>query len=131
MNWLSTMQDRKMNGILADEMGLGKTIQTIAMLANLTCNKGIWGPHLIIVPTSIIINWEIEFKKWCPSFKILTYYGSQRERYLKRQGWSKLNHFQVCITTYKLALQDQKMFKRKKWYYMILDEAQHIKNFKS
>lgn len=93
MNWLSTMQDKKMNGILADEMGLGKTIQTIAMLANLTCNKGIWGPHLIIVPTSIIINWEIEFKKWCPSFKILTYYGNQRERYLKRQGWSKINHF--------------------------------------
>ena len=64
-----------MNGILADEMGLGKTIQTIAVLAHLACTKGIWGPHLIIVPTSIIINWEIEFKKFCPAFKIMTYYG--------------------------------------------------------
>jgi len=45
-----------MNGILADEMGLGKTIQTIAVLAHLACTKGIWGPHLIIVPTSIILN---------------------------------------------------------------------------
>jgi E1A-binding protein p400 len=47
--------------------------------------KGIWGPHLIIVPTSIIINWEIEFKKWCPAFKILTYYGTPRERKVKRK----------------------------------------------
>ncbi|EGR29252.1 snf2 family n-terminal domain protein [Ichthyophthirius multifiliis] len=120
-----------MNGILADEMGLGKTIQTIALLAHLACNKGIWGPHLIIVPTSILINWEIEFKKWCPAFKIMTYYGSPKERKQKRQGWSKLNHFQVCITTYKIALQDQKIFRRKKWYFMVLDEAQNIKNFKS
>ncbi|EAR81720.2 SNF2 family amine-terminal protein, partial (macronuclear) [Tetrahymena thermophila SB210] len=130
-NWLATLQQKKMNGILADEMGLGKTIQTISLLAHLACNKGIWGPHLIIVPTSILINWEIEFKKWCPAFKIMTYYGSPKERKLKRAGWSKMNHFQVCITSYKIALQDQKIFRRKKWYFMVLDEAQHIKNFKS
>lgn len=48
-----------MNAILADEMGLGKTIQTIALLAHLAIEKGIWGPHLIIVPTTILMNWEI------------------------------------------------------------------------
>ena len=51
-----------MNGILADEMGLGKTIQTIATLAFIASNYGNWGPHLVIVPTSILVNWEIEFK---------------------------------------------------------------------
>ena len=44
-----------------------------------------WGPHLIVVPTSVMLNWEIEIKKWCPAFKILTYYGSMKERKLKRQ----------------------------------------------
>lgn len=51
-----------MNGILADEMRLGKTIQTISTLAYLASNYGNWGPHLVIVPTSILVNWEIEFK---------------------------------------------------------------------
>lgn len=49
------------------------------------CFSGIWGPHLIVVPTSVMLNWEMEIKKWCPAFKILTYYGSLKERKLKRQ----------------------------------------------
>lgn len=64
---------------------LGKTIQTIALLAHLACKEYIWGPHLIIVPTSVILNWEMEFKKWCPAFKLLTYFGNQRERAEKRK----------------------------------------------
>ena len=67
-------------------MGLGKTIQTISLLAHLATKKECWGPHLIVVPTSVMLNWEMELKKWCPAFKILTYYGSQKERKLKRQG---------------------------------------------
>ncbi|XP_037816114.1 helicase domino isoform X2 [Lucilia sericata] len=131
LDWLVTMNERKLNGILADEMGLGKTIQTIALLAHLACVKGNWGPHLIVVPSSVMLNWEMEFKKWCPGFKILTYYGSQKERKLKRVGWTKPNAFHVCITSYKLVVQDQQSFRRKKWKYLILDEAQNIKNFKS
>jgi E1A-binding protein p400 len=123
MDWLITLHNKRMNGILADEMGLGKTIQTIAMLASLACDKGVWGPHLIIVPTTIMINWEMEFKRWAPALKILTYFGSQKERKLKRQGWSKDNSFHVCITSYKLVIQDHFAFRRKKWYYMVLDEA--------
>lgn len=125
------MHERKLNGILADEMGLGKTIQTIALLAHLACVKGNWGPHLIVVPSSVMLNWEMEFKKWCPGFKILTYYGAQKERKQKRVGWTKPNAFHVCITSYKLVIQDQQSFRRKKWKYLILDEAQNIKNFKS
>ncbi|XP_076856552.1 uncharacterized protein srcap isoform X2 [Brachyhypopomus gauderio] len=131
LDWLVTMYEKKLNGILADEMGLGKTIQTIALLAHLACEKGNWGPHLIIVPTSVMLNWEMELKRWCPGFKILTYYGSQKERKLKRQGWTKPNAFHVCITSYKLVLQDHQAFRRKSWRYLILDEAQNIKNFKS
>uniref|UniRef100_A0A2M4A008 Putative chromatin remodeling complex wstf-iswi small subunit n=1 Tax=Anopheles triannulatus TaxID=58253 RepID=A0A2M4A008_9DIPT len=131
LDWLVTMHDRKLNGILADEMGLGKTIQTISLLAHLACVKGNWGPHLIIVPSSVMLNWEMEFKKWCPGFKILTYYGTPKERKLKRTGWTKVNAFHVCITSYKLVIQDHQSFRRKKWKYLILDEAQNIKNFKS
>lgn len=90
LDWLVTMHEKHLNGILADEMGLGKTIQTISLLAHLACEKGIWGPHLVVVPTSVMLNWELEFKKWCPGFKILTYYGSQKERKAKRQVGSML-----------------------------------------
>jgi len=131
LDWLATMYEKRLNGILADEMGLGKTIQTIALLAHLACDKGVWGPHLIVVPTSVMLNWEMEIKKWCPAFKILTYYGSIKERKLKRTGWTKTNAFHICITSYKLVVQDHQAFRRKKWKYFILDEAQNIKNFKS
>jgi len=91
LDWLATMNEHRLNGILADEMGLGKTIQTIALLAYLACEKCVWGPHLIVVPTSVMLNWEMELKKWCPAFKILTYYGSVKERKVKRQvRWSSL-----------------------------------------
>lgn len=131
LDWLASLYNNGLNGILADEMGLGKTIQTIALLASLACNKGIWGPHLVVVPTSVILNWEMEFKRWLPGFKILTYYGNPKERKEKRFGWSKENAFHVCITSYQLVLQDQSAFRRKAWQYLILDEAHHIKNFRS
>ncbi|KAK4052146.1 swr1 complex component [Microbotryomycetes sp. JL201] len=131
LEWLASLYASGVNGILADEMGLGKTIQTIALLAHLACDKGQWGPHLVVVPTSVMLNWEMEFKKFLPGFKILTYYGSQKERKEKRRGWNTDNAFHVCITSYQLVLADQHMFRRKPWQYMILDEAHHIKNFRS
>ncbi|KAG1079078.1 hypothetical protein G6F42_023937 [Rhizopus arrhizus] len=131
LDWLASLYNNGLNGILADEMGLGKTIQTIALLAHLACEKHVWGPHLVVVPTSVILNWEMEFKKWLPGFKIMTYYGSPKQRKEKRIGWSKDNAFHVCITSYQLVLQDQNMFRRKAWQYLILDEAHHIKNFRS
>ena len=115
----------------ADEMGLGKTIQCISLLAYLAVEKGIWGPHLIVVPTSVLVNWEMEFKRWLPSFKVLAYHGSAKERKQKRAGWSDPNLFHVCITSYQLVLQDARIFKRKHWHALVLDEAHNIKNFKS
>lgn len=131
LDWLAGLYANNTNGILADEMGLGKTIQTIALLAHLACHHEVWGPHLVIVPTSVMLNWEMEFKKWCPGFKILTYYGNQEERKRKRQGWNNDDVWNVCITSYQMVLQDQQVFRRRRWHYMILDEAHNIKNFKS
>ncbi|CAE6417990.1 unnamed protein product [Rhizoctonia solani] len=131
LEWLISGYVRGNNGILADEMGLGKTIQTIALLAHLACDRGIWGPHLIIVPTSVILNWEMEFKKFLPGFKVLSYYGSIKERKERRVGWNTEHSFNVVVTSYQLVLADQAIFRRKKWHYMILDEAHNIKNFKS
>ncbi|CAJ2500880.1 Uu.00g037330.m01.CDS01 [Anthostomella pinea] len=131
LDWLAGLYRNQTNGILADEMGLGKTIQTIALLAHLACHHEVWGPHLVIVPTSVMLNWEMEFKKWCPGFKVLSYYGSIEERRRKRQGWKTDDMWNVCITSYQIVLADQQVFKRRQWHYMVLDEAHNIKNFKS
>ncbi len=99
LDWLAGLYANSTNGILADEMGLGKTIQTIALLAHLACHNEVWGPHLVIVPTSVMLNWEMEFKKWCPGFKILTYYGNQEgakaeeTRLDQQRRLERLHHF--------------------------------------
>lgn len=108
-----------------------KTIQTISLISYLACEKHVWGPHLIVVPTSVMLNWEMEFKRFAPGFKVLTYYGNPMQRKEKRRGWNKEDTWHVCITSYQLVLQDQTAFKRKKWHYLILDEAHNIKNFRS
>ena len=79
----------------------------------------------------VLLNWDLEFKKWLPGFKVITYYGSQKERKERRKGWSAQNAFNVCVTSYNLAIQDQRVFKRLKWKYIILDEAHNIKNWMS
>jgi helicase SWR1 len=131
VDWLAKLYSGNRNGILADEMGLGKTIQTIALLAHLATEHHVWGPHLIVVPTSVILNWEMEFKKFCPGFKILTYYGNIEERRAKRKGWTNNDLWNVCITSYQLIIQDAQAFKKRSWHYLVLDEAHNIKNFQS
>jgi helicase SWR1 len=131
LDWLANLYANGRSGILADEMGLGKTIQSISLLAHLATTYEVWGPHLIVVPTSVMLNWEMEFKKFLPGFKILTYYGDIEERKAKRRGWMADDAFNVVITSYQLVLKDASSFKRRRWHYMILDEAHNIKNFRS
>ena len=131
LTWLVSLHERGMSGILADEMGLGKTIQTIALLAYLALNENNWGPHLVVVPTSVLLNWEIEFRRWAPQMKLLVYYGTQKVRQKLRKGWSRPSEFDVCIVSYQTCVTDAAHFKRVNWEYLILDEAHMIKNYKS
>lgn len=74
INWLSLLFDRKLSCILADDMGLGKTCQVIAFLAHLL-EKGVKGPHVVIVPGSTLENWLREFSIFCPTLSVMPYYG--------------------------------------------------------
>ncbi|RZB39782.1 helicase domino, partial [Asbolus verrucosus] len=74
---------------------------------------------------------EMGLGKTIQTIALLTHLACEKERKLKRTGWTKPNAFHICITSYKLVIQDHQSFRRKKWKYLILDEAQNIKNFKS
>lgn len=139
LDWLASLYRNKTNGILADEMGLGKTIQTISLLAYLAEQHDVWDTHLVIVPTSVILNWVTEFQKFLPGFRVLGYYGTTEERSLKRRGWVNDPHhdqkdkrgYNVVVTSYNIALKDINALRNVKWHYMILDEAHNIRNFNS
>lgn len=99
LKWLILLHQHKLSGILADEMGLGKTIQAIAFLAHLY-EKGIKGPHLITVPSSTLDNWVRELGLWCPSLKVLIYYGSVEDRrHLRQDILNGLVEFNIIIST--------------------------------
>ncbi|XP_046447627.1 chromatin-remodeling ATPase INO80-like [Daphnia pulex] len=137
MNWIANLYDEGINGILADEMGLGKTVQSIAFLAHITEQYGIWGPFLIISPASTLHNWQQELARFVPDFKVIPYWGSPQERKILRKFWDTRNlhtpdaSFHVVVTSYQLIVTDYKYFNRIKWQYMILDEAQAIKSASS
>lgn len=139
LDWLASLYRNGTNGILADEMGLGKTFQTISLLAHLAEKHEVWETHLIIVPTSVILNWVTEFQKFLPGFRVLAYYGSASEREAKRKGWTNDPHhedrarrgYNVVITSYNVASQDINAIRNQQWHYLILDEAHNIRNFNS
>ncbi|EIN14169.1 hypothetical protein PUNSTDRAFT_117740 [Punctularia strigosozonata HHB-11173 SS5] len=135
LNWLATLYEQGINGILADEMGLGKTVQSISLLAYLAEKHDIWGPFLVVSPASTLHNWQQELTRFVPNLKALPYWGTVKDRATLRKVWSKKDisydkdaPFHVLITSYQLITQDQQYFQRLKWQYMILDEAQNIKN---
>lgn len=125
LRWLVNLYDQGINGILADDMGLGKTVQSISSLAHLKEKEKIEGLFLIITPVSTLHNWINEFEKFLPSFKVVSYWGNVNERKLIRKQFSSSN---VIVTSYQMVVTDEKLFKRIKWQYMILDEAQAIKS---
>ena len=137
LRWLDNLYEQGINGILADEMGLGKTIQAIALLAHISVNKHNYGPFLIVAPISTLYNWQMEIKRFCPTLKVLPYWGNLKQRKTIRKFFSLKNlgtpysPFQVVITSYQLVVADEKTFQKMKWQYVILDEAQAIKNINS
>eukprot|EP00759_Apiculatamorpha_spiralis_P043090 PhF_6_TR40733/c0_g1_i1/m.61284/K11681/SWR1; helicase SWR1 len=132
VEWLMSIHNQGLNGILADEMGLGKTIQTISLLAYLAEYKQDWGPHLVVVPMSVLLNWDMEFKRWCPAFNVLVYHGQGKKRAQLRKGWNVDSHLlNVVLVSYNTVLADQSLFRRRHWHYLILDEAHTIKSWES
>lgn len=124
VHWLEKLRRMHLNGILADDMGLGKTLQAIiaitqSKMEDNTCQS------LIVCPTSLVYNWKEEFHKFNPQLKILVIDAtpSQRKKLLK-----DIARYDVVITSYNLLQKDIDICKDLKFDYVILDEAQNIKN---
>ena len=137
LRWLATLFENGLSGILADEMGLGKTLQSIGLLAWLREAKGLEGPFLVLAPKSTLTNWQREFEMWCPALRVLKYHGSEAERAAMR-GDILGGGFHVVLCTFKLWEQDsdkakaeRSLFKKLQLSYLVLDEAQQIKNSES
>ena len=138
LNWLVNLYEQGINGILADEMGLGKTVQSISVMGYLAEKHNIWGPFLVIAPSSTLHNWQQEITRFVPDLKCLPYWGNAKDRKVLRKFWdrkhityTKDSPFHVLITSYQLVVQDTQYFQKIRWQYMILDEAQAIKSSQS
>ncbi|KAL8926749.1 MAG: hypothetical protein Q9208_002823 [Pyrenodesmia sp. 3 TL-2023] len=138
LNWLVNLYEQGINGILADEMGLGKTVQSISVMAYLAEKHDIWGPFLVIAPSSTLHNWQQEITRFVPDLKCLPYWGNAKDRKVLRKYWDRKHitytrdsPFHVLITSYQLVVQDTQYFQKIRWQYMILDEAQAIKSSSS
>lgn len=131
MNWLIKMYDAGLDGILADEMGLGKTLQTIAFLGYLKHFRQNKNPHLVIVPKGVIGNWVNEVQRWCPSLKVLRFHGNKEDRQYMIDNDFKNRVWDICVTSYEIAVIEKAALRAFKWKYLIIDEAHRIKNEKS
>ena len=120
--WLVHLNKHKMGALLADDMGLGKTIQTIAFFNEVRHKQKI---SLIVVPTSLLANWEKEISKFAPNIKVHIHYGTKRE---KESFKMYIGKFDIILTTYSTLTNDQILFKNMNWHIICLDEAQHIKD---
>jgi non-specific serine/threonine protein kinase len=122
LSFLNFLREYGFGGILADEMGLGKTLQTLALLQHMK-ERGLPGPHLIVVPTSVLPNWQRETQKFLPDMKHLIIYGSRREGLFK-----EIPSCDLVLTTYALLRRDLEDLNKYEYHSVILDEAQNIKN---
>ena len=133
LEWLLWMYDHNMSPILGDEMGLGKTLQTISFLAALKFNRGVSGPFLVVVPLSVLSSWMNEFRKWCPSLRVVRLHSQdkqERER-LRKHVLSDLQSFDVIVTTYEYVVVPEMratLASRIYWRVVILDEGHKVKN---
>jgi non-specific serine/threonine protein kinase len=121
-DWLLFLNEQRFGGILADDMGLGKTIQTLVLLQRLYEN-GETLPTLVVVPTSIIFNWEHEVARFTPSLRVLAYRGPSRGRFRQLFG-----DYHLIITSYGVLRRDIEHLRKQPFLYVVLDESQNIKN---
>lgn len=128
-HWLAFLYEHRLGGCLADDMGLGKTIQAIAFLAGL--REEIIGlpsqqaasshePHLIVMPSSLLFNWESEIKKFYPEFRLKIYAGAERNLDFQEAD--------IVLTTYDFLRRDAEKLSQICFHTVLFDEAQMIKN---
>ncbi|GAA0104481.1 hypothetical protein UT300013_11030 [Paraclostridium sordellii] len=120
VTWFNNLSYYGFGGILADEMGLGKTLQTIAFIRGNENSK-----TMIITPTSLIHNWKSEFNKFTPSIKVGIIHG---DKSLRENVIENYKSYDVIITTYSTIRNDLELYKDINFDYLIIDEAQNIKN---
>ncbi|XP_004956997.1 ATP-dependent helicase BRM isoform X1 [Setaria italica] len=128
LQWMLSLYNNKLNGILADEMGLGKTVQVMALIAYLMEFKGNYGPHLIIVPNAVLVNWKSELLNWLPSASCIFYVGAKDQRQKLFSQEVLAMKFNVLVTTYEFVMFDRSKLSKIDWKYIIIDEAQRMKD---
>jgi hypothetical protein len=122
LNWLNFLDGFNFGACLADDMGLGKTIQIIAFILSQR-TKGHQNTNLVVVPASLIFNWQAEVAKFAPSIKIHTVYGADRLKDIQQ-----FDQYEIVLTSYGTLLADIRFLKTYHFNYVFLDESQTIKN---
>ncbi len=121
--WLGFLREFGFHGVLADDMGLGKTVQTLAhLLAEKEAGR-LDRPCLVVAPTSLMGNWRREAQRFTPDLRVLVLHGPQRRRHFER-----LAEHDLILTTYPLVVRDEAVLAEQDFHYLVLDEAQAIKN---
>ena len=133
ISWMVHMFKNGMPMMLGDQMGLGKTIQTIGFLAYLQHFMNKRGPHLIVVPLSVLSNWMAEIERFCPTFRAIRFHGPKDERdRIKSEEIDNLKEFDIVVTTYEMLVSEVNWFKRKYvWTSIVVDEGHRLKNERS
>jgi len=121
-NWLQFLNQYNFGGCLADDMGLGKTVQTLAMLQS-EKESGRTAASLLIMPTSLVYNWQSEAGKFTPELKIFVYTGTNRIKDSKQ-----FEDYDLILTSYGITRLDIEILSEYLFNYIILDESQAIKN---
>ncbi len=122
-NWLHFLNEYHFGGCLADDMGLGKTVQTLAILQAEKESEEPKPATLLVMPTSLLYNWQMEAMKFTPELKVLRYTGSDRNKDVKR-----FDNYDLVITSYGIIRIDVEVLAEYYFNYIILDESQVIKN---
>lgn len=121
--WLQHLQSLGVNGLLADDMGLGKTLQTLTHLSLEHRQGALNQPALVVAPTSLLANWASEIDKFCPHLSYVVMHGPGRHN-----QWQKCADSAVVITSYHCLMNDIERWQQQELSWLILDEAQIIKN---
>jgi len=124
--WLQFLREQNLAGILADDMGLGKTAQTLAHLLAEKRAGRLDQPALVVLPTSLIFNWKREAQHCAPDLRVLSLHGPARA-----DAFPLIPQHDVCLTTYPLLWRDEEELARHNYAFLILDEAQTVKNAKA